>query len=282
MTDGDEITPAPGASALPSDPAGQVVHYTKLVDEKEDADAMCALAGLLRKGADGVPADIPRAVDLLQRGLHLDHAGCREALMDFLSTVQPDREMKEAAMGMLGPGEDEDEGETTVDGDKPGEPAEDADAETLCNHATMLETGDGGAAADPAKAVKLYERAIEKFANEESMNNLAILLETGADGVPADVPRARKLYERAIDEGDHTEAMFNLAVLLVKGGDGVEKDIPRAIELYERAMDEGEDVDAMKNLYLLLRDGAEGVPKNEKKAEVIYKRMQEAGAMEED
>lgn len=277
MTNGDEITPAAGASALPSDPAGRVSHYTRLVDEKEDPDAMCALAGMLRTGAEGVPADIPRAVELLQRGVHLDHAGCRDALMAFLSTVQPDREMKDAAMGMLGPGDDE-EGDTAP----PGEPAEDADAETLCNHATLLETGDGGVAADPAKAVVLYERAIERYSNEECMNNLAILLEAGADGVPKDVPRAVKLYERAIDEGDHCEAMFNLAVLLVKGGDGVEKDAKTAKELYVRAMEEGEDVDAMKNLCVLLREGAEGVPKDEKEADAIYKRLQKMGAMDED
>lgn len=51
-----------------------------------------------------------------------------------------------------------------------------------------------------ARAVKLYECAIEKTGDLEAIFNLGVLLAEGAEGVGIKAVRAVELYERAIDE----------------------------------------------------------------------------------
>lgn len=51
------------------------------------------------------------------------------------------------------------------------------------------------------------------------MYNTAVLLQNGADAMDKDVARAVSLYERAMDDGGNYDGMYNLAVLLQYGAD---------------------------------------------------------------
>lgn len=69
---------------------------------------------------------------------------------------------------------------------------------------------------------------------------LALLRETGTEGVDAEPAKAVKLFESAIDGGNGT-SMVSLARLLTRGAEGVDVDIARAIALYTRAIQESND-----------------------------------------
>lgn len=128
----------------------------------------------------------------------------------------------------------------------------------MCNLADLLVKGAEGVTADPARAVEMYSRVIEKGAGTEAMNSFGVLLQYGAEGVDIDLGRAVDMYRRAVD-GGNTLAMHNLASVLVKGPGAVDPDPIRAVDLYSRAIDEGAHVDTMNCLANLLIDGAFGV-----------------------
>ncbi len=233
--------------------------------KKESPEEMFKLAQLLHKGDKDTPVDIPRAVALYQSALELGYRDARAPLLEILAaTPAAPPEDKDAAMEMMG----------VEDGD-----GENEEAAKLFDQAQDLED------TDPAKAVELYNTAVNEFDDPDAMNALAILLEAGnGDAVKANPKRSVELYTCAVEQHGHAEAMFNFAVLLVKGAEGVPKDAAKAVKLYEKAIEEAADTDAMKNLAVLLQDGAEGVPCDKERAMYLYSEAKnmEVSPMEEE
>lgn len=94
------------------------------------------------------------------------------------------------------------------------------------------------------------------------MFNLAGGLQQDCNGVGQDVARAVELFQRAIDEGVHLDLMHNLASLLQDGGNGVGQDVAGAVQLYQCAIDECELISSMFNLALLLWTGARSLTRD--------------------
>ncbi|CDF38069.1 Sel1-repeat containing protein [Chondrus crispus] len=91
------------------------------------------------------------------------------------------------------------------------------------------------------------------------MRYLGSLLRDGGDGVRRDAARAVKLFERAVEEHGDVEAMVALGDMLVRGTDRVRSNAGRAARLYERAIETQQDRDAMLSMAVLLRDGGNGL-----------------------
>lgn len=146
--------------------------------------------------------------------------------------------------------------------------------DALYNIATLYMDGhsDGDNASsnlecNPARAVTLSRKSIDKYGDVRAMHNLGLLLRYG----PAkNTKAAKELWEKALEKDPQARTMFVYAVLLED-----EKDSLRAKKLYEEAIAKDNNyVNAIYNLAVLLRNGAEdqGVPKDNKRALELYER----------
>ncbi len=107
------------------------------------------------------------------------------------------------------------------------------------NYAICLQKGIGVEAADPKRAMELYQEAMDD-GHVGARVNFAYNLERGIGVEVADPKRAMELYQEAMDDGD-VGAKFNFAYNLERGI-GVEvADPKRAMELYQEAIDDGAD-----------------------------------------
>ncbi|PNH06688.1 hypothetical protein TSOC_006905 [Tetrabaena socialis] len=77
--------------------------------------------------------------------------------------------------------------------------------------------------------------------------------------------KALKLYQRAIEEDKHPLAMCNLALWYLQGRPGTAEDPPKAVELFERAAEMGVGM-ALANLAEFAQHGLHGVPKDDERA----------------
>jgi TPR repeat protein len=97
--------------------------------------------------------------------------------------------------------------------------------------AWMYAQGTGGRAADPARAVRLYQQAA-RAGNAAAQNNVGELYETGR-GLAADLKLALDWYRKAAEAG-FAPAQFNLGRLYA-AGTGIAKDYAEARKWLEQA-----------------------------------------------
>ncbi len=112
--------------------------------------------------------------------------------------------------------------------------ANQGDTDAMRYLAGILLRGDG-IAADPARAVELYEQAIVA-GDSKARSELASAYQEG-EGVPQDRARAAELYKQGADSGDAT-LQFNLAVCYLKGN-GVNADAAEARRHFQLAAEAG-------------------------------------------
>ncbi|CDF39166.1 Sel1-repeat containing protein [Chondrus crispus] len=187
-----------GAEGVEADVVRAMELYELAISKGDDGSAMNNLGCLLEKGGEGVEKDAVRAKELFERAIN-EH--------DFVP-----------AMNKLG---------------------------------LMVEEGADGVEADAVRAMELYELAISKGRNGIAMYNLGILLRDGAEGLDCNLVCAAELFERAIEESNGTDAMVELGNLLRDGAEGVERDTDRACILYEGAIKEDNHSEAVENLAAL-------------------------------
>lgn len=104
--------------------------------------------------------------------------------------------------------------------------------EAMARLAFAVENGFG-APPDPEKALKLYEKVLEKNFHSLAATRLANYYIAGRAGAGQDIPKAVTLYEKAAAAGV-PEAMYHLGGCY-SDGIGVNKDTNRAFELYFQA-----------------------------------------------
>ena len=124
----------------------------------------------------------------------------------------------------------------------------------------MHRHGQGGSK-DDAKAIELYEKAIQ-LGNAAAMTNRAFMHHQG-EGDSPDYAKAIELYEKAIKLGNAV-AMTNRASMH-RHGQGGSKDYAKAIELYEKAIKAGntEAIDLLAHLReQLKKDVSEQIKRN--------------------
>lgn len=147
----------------------------------------------------------------------------------------------------------------------------DANPDALNNLALLLSQGAADVPKDPVRAAKLWEAASDK-GNLNAKHSLARLFENGARGVEKDLPRTVELYEQIVDNERFKGVRFNLAWLLSSALEGVPQDISRAVELYQQVIDEDSDINAMFNLASLLSEARGGIERNMPHAISLYER----------
>ncbi|CDF32355.1 unnamed protein product [Chondrus crispus] len=246
-----------GAEGVEADVVRAMELYELAISKGDDGSAMNNLGCLLEKGGEGVGKDAVRAKELLERAINEhDHV---EAMNNLGLVVEEGAEGVEAdvvrAMELY---------ELAISkGD---------DGSAMCNLGCLLETGGEGVEKDAVRAKELLERAINEHDFVPAMNSLGVMVEEGAERVEADAVRAMELYELAISKGRNGIAMYNLGILLRGGAEGLDCNLVRAAELFEMAIEEGNNTDAMVELGNLLRDGAEGVQRDTDRACRLYER----------
>lgn len=138
---------------------------------------------------------------------------------------------------------------------------------------SRYEKGDAGAAANPALAMRLAERACGG-GDAWGCSRAAYAYSTGAPGVQPNQALSAQLYEQGCGAGD-VRACFNLAIKLRKG-EGVPADAARAATLFERACDSGEELAACVSLAYGYSNGL-GVSKDEARAAALYEKACKGG-----
>ena len=119
--------------------------------------------------------------------------------------------------------------------------------------------GAGGAAKEVARAMRLWEAAMES-SDPEAANGLGLIYHHGRRDIEADGRRAQRYYEIAVEQG-YPAAAVNLGVMLHDGAAGLSVDGLSAKALYELACENGDAI-AANNLGLLLQHGAPNVEKD--------------------
>jgi len=115
----------------------------------------------------------------------------------------------------------------------------------LANIGYMFSNGLG-VDEDKAKAITLYEEAINLGNSTTAYNNLAWMYDFGS-GVDVDYKKAKELYTIAAQKGNE-RAMYHLAVMFEEGK-GMKKDMIKATYWYQKAANLGEK-DSIKRLGL--------------------------------
>jgi TPR repeat protein len=105
----------------------------------------------------------------------------------------------------------------------------------LNNMGLLHELGQG-VAKDEAKARDYYEQAVAKDF-ESAMVNLGRMHDAGMGGLPVDHAKAIALYEKAVEYGE-AEGNANLSQNYLKG-EGVPKDVARGLKLLQQSVDDG-------------------------------------------
>lgn len=219
------------------------------------SSAMESLAMILEHGADGVPKNVSRAVDLYEEAAELGNDDAAYNLARILENGAPgvpaDRQRAVDLYKEIPPGLQYDDIELRL--------------------ATLISSGYGDVEEDVPYAIHLYENAIEKEAAEGgdcpvAKINLARLMvegranflkKDGGKSLQRDGWMAIRLLENAIEEGSKS-AKFDLAVALTSAFNGP-IDLPRGMSLYEELIQNEEDIGAMANLSRLLYKEQHGI-----------------------
>lgn len=245
-----------GAPGVDADPARAVGLYNRAIEKEPDADVMNSLANLLKNGADGVDVDPTRAVALYSRAI--DEEGSVDAMSSLANVLKSGTD-----------GVDADPARAVVLYNRA---IDGGSVFAKYDIAVLPIEGKDSVQGENKQAVDIYCRAIEEVCQADTMTDVARYLKF------VDFARAVKLYNRAVDEGN-VVAMYDLADILVKGGAGVNADPARAAQLYRRAIQKG-DIFAMCDLASLLVEGAEGVDADPAQAVDLYSReIEEEGVL---
>eukprot|EP00178_Gracilaria_changii_P003814 TRINITY_DN1578_c0_g1_i1.p1 TRINITY_DN1578_c0_g1~~TRINITY_DN1578_c0_g1_i1.p1 ORF type:complete len:249 (-),score=28.31 TRINITY_DN1578_c0_g1_i1:998-1744(-) len=141
-----------GAEGVPADARRAIQLYQRAIREREHVPAMTNLATLLHGGADAVPINAKRAVELYERAVRERHE------------VEAVNVARITTMYTLG---------------------------------TLLQSGAEGVPADAQRAVQPYEHAMREGNHVPAMYPLGLLLMNGASGVAVNTTRAVDLICRA-------------------------------------------------------------------------------------
>lgn len=297
--------------------------YEQAIQERDDCLTFWGFACLLERGASGVPPDKKRSDELFERALDANTVSlslmiwcvcnssgtaCRPSNKDrlialcrrFLSVCEKSDDLFRIGLALewrsseLGVSK-------TLAVEFLEKAIEKEDTKAMVYLASTLCDSDE-IERDVDRAVRLYERAIEKDGSSDALTELGSLLAEGTL-VPCDGVRAEKLFKRAIKAGS-TQAVYELAYqyylgegipmntkkavalleecleldraecdalclyadILWVGGEGVDADRDRAVQLYEKAIEVGQYPTAMKKLGVILERGYKGVPSDVERA----------------
>lgn len=228
---------ARGRDGWPKD-ATLAVRWYERASAKNHLAAINALADLLRKGAEGVPADLSAARKLSQRAADLGDA---EAMCDL------------SRMLRTGEGGDKD---VTQAFRLAKQAAETGYAYGQFLVGWML-TYDRDTRRDYAEARRWFDRAAAG-GNSAAVREIGLQY-AAARGTPEDQAEAFVWFERAARDGDSWAQ--NRVGWMLLNGTGIAKDVEEAMTWFRLAADQGNST-ALGNLVDVLSRGAEGVPQD--------------------
>lgn len=235
--------------------------YERAIELDDDVDAMYKLASLLAHGAQGIPEDPFRAVQLYQRAIDKDnHLQSMLNLAALLHTGYADVPPNAIAAAAVY--------ESAID--------EHDDPTAMCKRALMTLEDIDRTLEDEERALDLLQRSADRGC-ANAMGELGLMHHVGWGSFPKDLARAAALFRQAIKVGRITNSMYYLAWLLLDGYDDVPPDPDEAVDLLQQAIDEGNDPDAMVFLAKILRDGQRGIPHDWPRAIGLLERAAQAG-----
>ena len=142
--------------------------------------------------------------------------------------------------------------------------------------AFLLESGDDGLQAHPARAAALYADLAEVSGDDTCAVALARMLLCGAQNVPRNVKRAIELLELAVSRSGSSNALLLLGEVLEEGDEdaGIPPNLTKAVELFTMAVDKHACPYAMTRLGMLLEEGDvdAGIEMDRERARALYKR----------
>jgi uncharacterized protein len=207
-----------------ANPTAAVEHY-RAAARTGDVGAQLALARLLRADGDDVPDDpeesarwYSEAAEQLQADARTGDAQAREQLGDlYLEGRGVPKNVDQALVLYEGA-------------------ARSGRVGAQLKLARLLQTGEDGVPADPAKAATFFQMALDQ-GHPSAAYTLAQMYAEG-EGVPQDGTRAVELYRASVEQGD-TRAYVRLGDLYASG-DAVTQDYEEAVRWYTLAAEHGD------------------------------------------
>ncbi|MFH0799001.1 MAG: PDZ domain-containing protein [Pseudomonadota bacterium] len=216
------------------------IAYYEEAGSQKDAVALYNLALAYYQGS-GVPKDMKKAVELLQRAADLNYS------------------MAQAYLGMMyanGEGVPQDYAKAVEWYRKS---AEQGNAFGQASLGVMYAKGHG-VPQDYAKAMELFRKSADQ-GNADGQSNLGVLYAKG-DGVPQDYAKAAELFKKSAEQGN-AGGQYRLGWMYAEGH-GVPQNYAKAAELYRKSAEQGNS-EGQYGLRVLYAEG-HGGPKNLAKA----------------